>query len=109
MNQHISHVTAVRLIREAEEHLSEMSHPDKYIPAYMPGGSLFMRNPPLPLSVCYPDQVYGQSVGFVVGDGQAVPSLGGVEYTPEMTTVKAESSGFAAGRVLVDSCNKSMD
>jgi hypothetical protein len=90
-NQNASQAGAARLIREAEEHLFEMSHPDKYIPAYMPGGSLFMRNPPLPLSVCYPDQIYGQSVGLVVSEGQAVPSLGDIEYNPDLTVAKVET------------------
>ena len=29
-------------------------HPDPYIKPFMPGGSLFMRNPAIPLEVLYP-------------------------------------------------------
>lgn len=58
----------------------------------MPGGSLFMRNPPLPLSVCYPD-------GLPAG----VEPL--AELNIDMTQLtKGEKA--AAGRVLVDSANK---
>mgnify|MGYP001188247612 CR=1 FL=1 len=96
------------MIRDAEEQLFKLSHPDKYIPAYMPGGSLFMRNPPLPLSVCYPDQIYGQSVGLVLNRDQETPPLGGVEYNPDLTVANVETGKVATGRILVDSCNKSM-
>jgi NADH dehydrogenase (ubiquinone) 1 beta subcomplex subunit 9 len=44
----------VRLVREGQERLSLLSHPDPYIKPYMPGGSLFMRNPPPPLEIVYP-------------------------------------------------------
>jgi hypothetical protein len=58
----------------------------------MPGGSLFMRNPPLPLSVCYPD-----------GLPEGVEELS--ELNVDMTLLtKGEKA--AAGRVLVDSANK---
>ena len=40
---------AARLLREGQEELFKYTHPDPWIPNYMPGGSLFMRNPPLPL------------------------------------------------------------
>ena len=49
--------TAARLIREGREALAEQAHPDNYIHAAMPGGSLFMRNPALPLEAMYPDGV----------------------------------------------------
>jgi len=67
---------------------------DKYIPAYMPGGTLFMRNPPLPLSVCYPD-----------GLPEGVHELAelNIDMTPLFPGEKA-----AAGRVLVDSAAKRM-
>lgn len=48
-----------RLIREAEERIFEMTHPDPYIAPYMPGGTLFMRNPAIPLEVMYPDGIPG--------------------------------------------------
>jgi NADH dehydrogenase (ubiquinone) 1 beta subcomplex subunit 9 len=44
-----------RLVREAQEEAARWTHPDMYTVPYMPGGTKFMRNPPLPLSVCYPD------------------------------------------------------
>ena len=34
-----------------------MWHPDPYIAAYMPGGTLFQRNPAIPLEVLYPDGI----------------------------------------------------
>lgn len=43
-----------RLIREGQERLEKYTHPDRYITPYMPGGTLFMRNPPLPLEVKQP-------------------------------------------------------
>mmetsp|Transcript_23188 Transcript_23188/g.54988 ORF Transcript_23188/g.54988 Transcript_23188/m.54988 type:complete len:161 (-) Transcript_23188:104-586(-) len=46
---------AVRLIREAEDEMFAYSHPDPYTNPVMPGGSKFMRNPPVPLDVCFPD------------------------------------------------------
>merc|ERR1719264_2512026 len=48
----------VRLLREARAELHEFTHPDPYCVPYMPGGSLFMRNPPPPLDVCFPDGDY---------------------------------------------------
>eukprot|EP01041_Mallomonas_annulata_P010977 gene10977-22938_t len=46
-----------RLVREAYERLQEQAHPDPYIVPYMPGGSLFMRNPAVPLEACFPDGI----------------------------------------------------
>jgi len=43
-----------RLIREAYEKLTFQTHPDPYIQPFMPGGSLFMRNPAIPLEALYP-------------------------------------------------------
>lgn len=48
---------ARRLLREGQEELAEQTHPDNYIAAYMPGGSLFMRNPAIPLEALYPNGV----------------------------------------------------
>ena len=42
---------AERLLREGEEEALRATHPDMYTVSYMPGGSKFMRNPPLPLGV----------------------------------------------------------
>ena len=46
---------AKRLVREAQEKVDHFTHPDRYIFNYMPGGSLYMRNAPIPLDVCFPD------------------------------------------------------
>jgi hypothetical protein len=46
-----------RLVREAKERLQEQYHPDPYIVPYMPGGTLFMRNPALPLEALYPNGI----------------------------------------------------
>lgn len=46
-----------RLVREAEEKVTKYTHPDRYVFNYMPGGTKFMRNAPLPLEVCFPDGV----------------------------------------------------
>ena len=45
---------ARKLCREAEEELEAHTHPDQYVLPWMPGGSMFMRNPPIPLEVVYP-------------------------------------------------------
>ena len=44
-------------MREAEEKLVERSHSDMYTVPYMPGGSKFMRNAPLPLEAIFPDGI----------------------------------------------------
>ena len=46
-----------RIMREAKDRLEAQTHPDPYIQAYMPGGSLFMRNPAFPNEALYPDGV----------------------------------------------------
>jgi NADH dehydrogenase (ubiquinone) 1 beta subcomplex subunit 9 len=45
------------LLRKAHEKMAEYTHPDPYVVNYMPGSTLYMRNPPLPLSVCYPNGI----------------------------------------------------
>jgi hypothetical protein len=47
----------LRLLREAKEKLFLCTHPDPLIEAYMPGGATFMRNPAVPLEVCFPDGI----------------------------------------------------
>eukprot|EP00616_Rhizochromulina_sp_CCMP1243_P017477 CAMPEP_0118973320 /NCGR_PEP_ID=MMETSP1173-20130426/9802_1 /TAXON_ID=1034831 /ORGANISM="Rhizochromulina marina cf, Strain CCMP1243" /LENGTH=153 /DNA_ID=CAMNT_0006922951 /DNA_START=39 /DNA_END=500 /DNA_ORIENTATION=+ len=93
-NMHCDDRTAERLIADTKKQLFDLSHPDSYIPAYMPGGSLYMRNPPLPLSVCYPD-----------GLPEGVEPL--KELNPDMTYVQPGEK-VAAGRVLVDAAQKKM-
>ena len=56
-NMAVDGATAARLMREGAEALAAQTHPDNYIHAAMPGGSLFMRNPAIPLEAMYPDGV----------------------------------------------------
>lgn len=49
---------AIRLLREGEDEIFAYTHPDPYCNPVMPGGSKFMRNPPLPMDVCFPDGNY---------------------------------------------------
>jgi len=44
-------------MREAQERLEYHVHPDPYVAPYMPGGSLFMRNPAIPLEVMFPEGI----------------------------------------------------
>jgi hypothetical protein len=44
-------------MREARERLAAQTHPDPYIQNYMPGGSLFMRNPTFTNELLWPDGV----------------------------------------------------
>lgn len=46
-----------RLLREGKEKLQSVRHPDAYIQAFMPGGTLFMRNPAFPNEALYPDGI----------------------------------------------------
>ncbi len=83
------------LIRRGTEKLHEYTHPDPYIRAYMPGGSLFMRNPPLPLDQCYPlgiPEDVKKEMGDVELDIDCIPSRDG--------------KGARIGKRLVDSANK---
>lgn len=61
----------------------------------MPGGSLFMRNPPIPIDVCFPD-------GNIPSDAPKVT------LNPDMSICKEETGKSAIGRVLVDFGTKSM-
>lgn len=45
------------LVKVGKERLQDRIHPDQYIQPYMPGGSLFMRNPALPLELLYPNGI----------------------------------------------------
>eukprot|EP01033_Poteriospumella_lacustris_P006026 gene6026-4326_t len=45
------------LIKDAQQRLFDATHPDPVIQAYMPGGSLFMRNPAPPLEALFPDGI----------------------------------------------------
>ena len=79
-----------RVMREARERLDAQTHADPYIQAYMPGGSLFMRNPAFPNEALYPD---------------GIPSyLSKRRINIDMSNVP-DSQPFA-NKVFVDSANK---
>ena len=61
----------------------------------MPGGSKFMRNPPPPMSVCFPD-------------GNLPPDAPKYAYNPDMTVANPETGRNAVGTVLVDFYSKTM-
>mmetsp|Transcript_7581 Transcript_7581/g.10879 ORF Transcript_7581/g.10879 Transcript_7581/m.10879 type:complete len:155 (-) Transcript_7581:400-864(-) len=91
-----SSARASLLMKEAYKELHVNTHPDPYCVPYMPGGSLFMRNPPIPLEICFPD-------GNVPADAP--------NYTlnPDMTVSKEETGKSAVGGVLVDFTKKNME
>jgi NADH dehydrogenase (ubiquinone) 1 beta subcomplex subunit 9 len=41
-------------VKLGKQRLQEKIHPDPYIAPYMPGGTLFMRNPAFPMELLYP-------------------------------------------------------
>ena len=45
------------MLQAGLKRLRENAHPDPYIVPYMPGGSLFMRNSPVPLEAVFPDGI----------------------------------------------------
>lgn len=45
------------MLSSAYKTMEKYTHPDPYIVPWMPGGSLFQRNPPLPLDVCFPNGI----------------------------------------------------
>ena len=84
---------AKSLLKAGEEKLWEMSHPDRYICAYMPGGSLYMRNPPLSLHVCH--------------DGHIPEGAEETFRNPDLTRVVEGEKG-TVGQVLTDQHSKRM-
>jgi len=74
----------------------EKTHPDPYCVAFMPGGTLFMRNPPLPRDVCFPD-------------GDVPEDFPKVEFNPDMSVCKEETGKSAIGSVLIDFTKKNME
>jgi NADH dehydrogenase (ubiquinone) 1 beta subcomplex subunit 9 len=88
-NRGVSPSAASRLLREGEGELFSWSHPDMYKVPFMPGGSKFMRNPPLPMSVCFPD-------GNIPADAPTY------EVNPDMSVAKPETGRNAVGTTLVD-------
>ena len=83
-------------LQEARTELHEFTHPDPYCVPYMPGGSLFMRNPPPPLSICFPDGNYPADAPKHT-------------MNPDMTICKPETGKSAVGGVLVDFGKKNME
>lgn len=84
------------LLQQGQDELFEYTHPDPYCVPYMPGGSLFMRNPPIPLEVCFPDGNYPADAPKHT-------------LNPDMTVCKPETGKSAVGSVLVDFTKKSME
>lgn len=80
--------------QEGEDELFSWTHPDMYVVPYMPGGSKFMRNPPPPMSVCFPD-------GNLPADAPRYA------VNPDMSIAKPETGKNAVGTVLVDFYKKS--
>lgn len=85
-----------QFLQEAKAELHEFSHPDPYCVPFMPGGSLFMRNPPLPMEVCFPNGNYPADA----------PKI---EFNPDMSVCKKETGKSAVGTVLVDFGKKNME
>lgn len=86
----------ISLKQSGLDELFEYTHPDPYVVAYMPGGTLYMRNPPPPLDVCFPD-------GNLPADAPKVT------FNPDMTICKPETGKSAVGSVLVDFSKKNME
>eukprot|EP00546_Thalassionema_frauenfeldii_P007786 CAMPEP_0178922536 /NCGR_PEP_ID=MMETSP0786-20121207/16211_1 /TAXON_ID=186022 /ORGANISM="Thalassionema frauenfeldii, Strain CCMP 1798" /LENGTH=165 /DNA_ID=CAMNT_0020596917 /DNA_START=45 /DNA_END=542 /DNA_ORIENTATION=- len=96
-NRGISGSNASRLLLEGQQELQDNTHPDPYVCAYMPGGTLYMRNPPLPIDVCFPE-------------GTEVPAdAPKITFNPDMTVCKEETGKSAVGSVLVDYAKKNME
>lgn len=45
------------MVRAAEKKLEYYTHPEPYVVCWMPGGSKFMRNPPLPLEAVFDGKI----------------------------------------------------
>jgi len=95
-NRGVSKSAAARLLREGQEELFKAMHPDPYRLPVMPGGSKFMRNPPLPMSVCFPD-------GDIPADAPKY------EVNPDFSVATPDSGRNAVGTVLVDFYKKNME
>mmetsp|Transcript_20827 Transcript_20827/g.30022 ORF Transcript_20827/g.30022 Transcript_20827/m.30022 type:complete len:163 (+) Transcript_20827:113-601(+) len=87
---------AATLLKDGKDELFTFTHPDPYCVPFMPGGSLFMRNPPLPLEVCFPDGNYPADAPKVT-------------LNPDMSVSKVETGKSAVGSVLVDFAKKNME
>jgi NADH dehydrogenase (ubiquinone) 1 beta subcomplex subunit 9 len=92
-NKDVSHAEASRLMREAQDKLAAVTHPDPYIRNYMPGGTLFMRNPAVPSKFVYPD---GPPEGTTTDTRR---------YNIDFSRIPKDQK--YANKVFVDSANKS--
>jgi NADH dehydrogenase (ubiquinone) 1 beta subcomplex subunit 9 len=92
----VSAAAASRLLREGEDELFANMHPEPYKLPVMPGGSKFMRNPPPPLSVCFPD-------------GNLPHDAPQYAINPDWTVASKETGRNATGTVLVDFYKKNME
>mmetsp|Transcript_57433 Transcript_57433/g.171327 ORF Transcript_57433/g.171327 Transcript_57433/m.171327 type:complete len:153 (-) Transcript_57433:1507-1965(-) len=95
-NRGCSSANAARLLKEGNAEVFKYTHPDPYCVPFMPGGSLFMRNPPLPMEVCFPDGNYPADAPKVL-------------LNPDMSVCKEETGKNAVGTVLVDFTKKNME
>lgn len=94
--RNVSEAAAIRLLKDAKAEIFKNSHPDPYCVPFMPGGSLFMRNPPLPMEVCFPDGNYPKDAPKIT-------------FNPDMSVAKEETGKNAVGTVLVDFTKKNME
>jgi NADH dehydrogenase (ubiquinone) 1 beta subcomplex subunit 9 len=92
----VSAAAASRLLREGEDELFANVHPDPYRVPCSPGGSKFMRNPPPPMSVCFPD-------------GNLPHDAPRYEINPDWSLSSKETGRNATGTVLVDFSKKNME
>mmetsp|Transcript_8883 Transcript_8883/g.14433 ORF Transcript_8883/g.14433 Transcript_8883/m.14433 type:complete len:155 (-) Transcript_8883:1315-1779(-) len=72
-------------LKLGEAELREYFHPDMYVLPYMPGGSKFMRNPPPPLEIVYPDGDVPEEA-FTGTNTPVWPDMVPVSFRPEMTS-----------------------
>jgi NADH dehydrogenase (ubiquinone) 1 beta subcomplex subunit 9 len=92
----VSAAAASRLLREGEDELFANMHPDPYRVPCSPGGSKFMRNPPPPMSVCFPD-------------GNLPHDAPRYAINPDWSVASKETGRNATGTVLVDFYKKNME
>lgn len=98
-NRGLSMAKAAIKLEEGENELYvDYQHPDPYCFPYMPGGSLFMRNPPIPLDVCFPEH----------GDEEMPADAPTYTLNPDMTICTPETGKSAVGQVVVDFVTKKM-
>lgn len=95
-NRSATMAAATRLLQDGQDELFANMHPDAYKVPTMPGGSKFMRNPPLPMEVCFPD-----------GDLPKDAPL--YELNPDWSVADEASGRNATGTVLVDFSKKNME